>query len=104
MRHTLFALTLGLGLLLVKAPSASACPSCGKAVAGMNGGKSEDSVRAFQVSILFMMGVPASLLAFYGVAFFRLMRKANAGRTCVLPGDEEFASAPSDYVAAPTAG
>jgi hypothetical protein len=65
------------------APTTSACPGCKEAVAAAddeNGTPAKDYSRegaAISYSVLFMLAVPAMLLAGFGTAFYRLSRKAQ---------------------------
>lgn len=73
MRNASWFLTCGIAALffLAAVDSASACPMCQLAV------KSDTRLpRAYMYSILFMLGMPATLTAGFGLGFYRLARKA----------------------------
>ncbi|MCC7422523.1 MAG: hypothetical protein IT428_19765 [Planctomycetaceae bacterium] len=53
------------------AATALACPFCGEANA-----VDENRSKAFELSILFMLGMPPMLLAAFGYGFYRLYRKS----------------------------
>jgi hypothetical protein len=76
------SLTLLLLVAVVTAvPSASACPGCKEAVAATddeNGTPANDFSEegaAYSYSVLFMLGMMATLLGVFGTAFYRLTRK-----------------------------
>ena len=53
--------------------AANACPNCKLA------NESESSrPRAYMYSILFMIGMPATIFTGFGVSFYRMVRKAQA--------------------------
>jgi len=78
-----FVLALVLVAVGVMAARVSACPGCKEAVAAAddeNGTPAKDYSRegaAISYSVLFMLAVPAMLLAGFGTAFYRLSRKAQ---------------------------
>jgi hypothetical protein len=67
-------LTIATGLLLclMAARPASACPMCKLA-----NESNERLPKAYMYSILFMLGMPASVLTGFSVSFWRLSRKAT---------------------------
>jgi hypothetical protein len=77
--------------LLAAGPLASAawaCPMCKLA------NETQSALpKAYQASILFMLGVPATVAAGFGVGFYRLSRNSRT------PSDEELAA--YDWNAAP---
>jgi hypothetical protein len=88
-------LTIAAGLLvcLMAAQSASACPMCKIA--------NESDARlptAYMYSILFMMGMPATILTGFSVGFWRLSRKAT--RLQLEAGEQAVAGAADPIVQA----
>jgi hypothetical protein len=71
MRTWMLTLIAGLLLCLSAATPASACPMCKLA-------NETDSrlPRAYMYSILFMLGMPMTVLSGFGIGFWRLSRKA----------------------------
>jgi hypothetical protein len=70
-RTWILTLTAGLLLCLSAAAPASACPMCKLA------NESDNRLpRAYMYSILFMLGMPASVLGGFSFSFWRLSRKA----------------------------
>jgi len=68
----MLTIALGLFLCLTAAKPASACPMCKLAA--------ESDARlpkAYMYSILFMMGMPATISTGFGIGFWRLSRKAT---------------------------
>ena len=62
------ALVIGLG-----GTSANACPNCKFA------NETEDNrPRAYMYSILFMIGMPATIFTGFGISFYRMVKKAEA--------------------------
>lgn len=73
---------LSLAVLGPLASAAVACPMCKAA------NETVDALpRAYQASILFMLGVPAMVATGFGIGFYRLSRKLPAA-----PTDEELAA------------
>lgn len=74
------------------AATALACPFCGEANA-----VDDNRSKAFELSILFMLGMPPMLLAAFGYGFYRLYRKSVKANAPVAdePSEELVASAPT---------
>jgi hypothetical protein len=72
-RRTTWLSTLGAAALVCLATAAplSACPMCKLATE-----TTSRQPRAYMYSILFMMSMPAMLTSGFGIAFYRLSRKA----------------------------
>jgi hypothetical protein len=67
----MLAIVAGLFVCLTAAKPASACPMCKLAT------ESDSRLpKAYMYSILFMMGMPATISTGFGVGFWRLSRKA----------------------------
>ena len=67
MNRFVLAVLLTATLLLGSVQTASACPSC------KNGVASDSKLpMAFQMSILFMLGVPATLMTGLGIGLYRM--------------------------------
>lgn len=63
--------TLAIALFLVSG-SAVACPNC------KLGNETESGrPRAYMYSILFMIGMPATIFTGFGISFYRMVKKAN---------------------------
>jgi hypothetical protein len=70
-RRSILTLIAGLLLCLSAATPASACPMCKLA------NESDSRLpRAYMYSILFMLGMPMTVLSGFGIGFWRLSRKA----------------------------
>lgn len=65
------ALGLALGIVPLADQAVQACPGCKTA-------NETESLRprAYMLSILFMLGMPATVFAGFGVAFYRMSRKS----------------------------
>jgi hypothetical protein len=65
-----------LGLMAAPAamPTAEACPMCQVA----NESTGDQRPRAYMVSILFMLAMPATVLTGFGIGFYRLSQKSVA--------------------------
>lgn len=67
--------TLNLGVL---AEPAAACPNCkvgNESPTSADGTQENRKPQAYMYSILFMLAMPATLLAGFGIGFYRLSRK-----------------------------
>lgn len=73
-RFLLMAICL-LGLMAAPAvmPTAAACPMCQAA----NESAGDQRPRAYMISILFMLAMPATVLTGFGIGFYRLSKKSN---------------------------
>ncbi|MCR9199370.1 MAG: hypothetical protein NXI04_12050 [Planctomycetaceae bacterium] len=61
--------------LCVSSSSAMACPNC------KLGNETESSrPRAYMYSILFMIGMPATIFTGFGISFYRMVQQANAAQ------------------------
>ena len=70
--RTLLTAAAALAVLTALPAAAEACPMCKTAA------EADDRLpRAFFASILFMMGVPFTLAAGFGVAFWRLSKRPD---------------------------
>ena len=75
---------LAVALMVMSGSTADACPMCQAAnedgqVDGLDGPQAMTTVpRAYMYSILFMLAVPAGLLASFGIGFYRLSKRASA--------------------------
>jgi hypothetical protein len=79
----------------VLAQAASACPMCNQSIA------EEDKLpKAYMVSILFMLGMPATIFTTAGILIHFKIRKYNAEQAALLAGDATFPT-PVDHPAAP---
>jgi hypothetical protein len=69
----LVAFSLASGLLPVATTPAAACPGCKTA-------NETESLRprAYMLSILFMLGMPATVFTGFGLAFYRMSRRSPA--------------------------
>ena len=75
-----FAVVCGLTLF---AAAAQACPLCSQAIVA------EDSVpKAYMYSILFMLGMPATVFTGIGTCIFLKFRKFNAEQHVGIAGDD----------------
>lgn len=94
MRHLLSIAVLVTGFVLAgpAAQFASACPLCKEA------NETNPALpRAYMYSILFMLGVPATVLAGFGIGFYRLSRTANKAADAVaFTGNEELGGPPEE--------
>jgi len=72
----LFPLALALGLLLLCADSALACPTCKENLA--NDPEAANIVRGYFYSILFMLSMPPLILSGLSLYFYYEVRKARA--------------------------
>lgn len=78
-----FAILFAALLAAPDIPDAAACPMCKTA------NESEDRrPQAYMYSILFMLAMPATVLTGFGVGFYRLARKQQAGHDAIVPSDE----------------
>ena len=64
---------LALTILVAGASTASACPNCKLA-----NETESNRPRAYMYSILFMIGMPATIFTGFGISFYRMVRKAQA--------------------------
>ena len=71
-------LVLGLAAAGPLAPPLEACPMCKAANEADQNGEVNTRPRAYMYSILFMLGMPATLLGAYGLVFWRATRTAAA--------------------------
>ncbi len=67
---------LAVGLLVLAAGIAQACPNCKEALSANGGGG--DLVRGYFYSILFMMGMPFTILGAFSFSMYRAVKKAQA--------------------------
>jgi hypothetical protein len=79
-RLSLFVIALGF-LSLVSA-AAEACPMCNQTIANENA-----LPRAYMYSILFMLGMPATVFTSFGVFLHHKFRTHNAAQMGLLQGD-----------------
>ena len=87
---SLLRLTLAAGVFAATAGAvpqawqsqATACPSCKAA-------NETDSRRptAYMYSILFMLGMPATIFSCFGIAFYRMSRREMLAQEAILPED-----------------
>ena len=79
-----------LGALIVGGMSApaTACPMCGQANEAATGEENRRP-QAYMYSILFMMAMPATLLAGFGIGFYRLSRKNAAQQSLESEGPQD---------------
>ena len=82
----LVVLLAAAGLLPFTDGAATACPSC-KAANETNA----RLPRAYMYSILFMLGMPATVFAGFGISFYRMTRNAAADQS--LPEQHQQADA-----------
>ncbi len=83
----LLALMIASGLFAQTTNIAHACPMCQVATEA-----DAHLPRAYMYSILFMLAMPATMFAGFGIGLYRLNRKENAG----LPALEQFARDAAD--------
>lgn len=83
---SLFAALLTGGL----SASAVACPMCSQANESAQGEEENARPRAYMYSILFMMAMPATILAGFGIGFYRLSKKNGD------PADAADANSPAE--------
>jgi cytochrome c biogenesis protein CcdA len=70
---------LALGLLLGLGEAASACPSCQAALAAHDP-ESANLVRGYFYSILFMIGMPFTMLSIFSFSMYRAVKQAERER------------------------
>lgn len=72
-------------VLFLASGSAMACPNC------KLGNETESSrPRAYMYSILFMIGMPATIFTGFGISFYRMVKKANLEAGHADPSAGEF--------------
>lgn len=76
--------TLALATAGTWAPPAQACPMCKVANEDNPDPSAAARPRAYMYSILFMLSMPASLTAFFGVTFYRMSRKHQSLNAALL--------------------
>jgi hypothetical protein len=81
---------LAVGLLLGLGEAAWACPSCQAALAAHDP-QSANLVRGYFYSILFMIGMPFSMLGIFSFSMYRAVKKAERERGLWQPGGESNA-------------
>jgi len=72
------AFALGVLNLGLTAEPASACPMCKTANETAGETEADRRPKAYMYSILFMLSVPATLVAGFGIGFYRLSKKQAA--------------------------
>ena len=79
------------GLSPMAATQLQACPSCKNA-------NETDSLRprAYMYSILFMLGMPATVFASFGIAFYRMSRRTALEQQELMDSDTTNVSEPDD--------
>lgn len=70
------ASTFALSVILLMSAEASACPNCKLA-----NESTSNRPKAYMYSILFMIGMPATIFTGFGLNFYRMVRKAQAAET-----------------------
>ncbi len=77
--QSLCAATLAIAMLnsAVMVSTAGACPMCGQANES-DQAEANRRPQAYMYSILFMMAMPATIFAGFGIGLYRLSRKADA--------------------------
>jgi hypothetical protein len=92
MRHFLrlpiFAAAVLVGVALF-ASAAQACPMCNQSIA-----EDEMLPHAFMYSILFMLGMPATVFAGFGTLLYVKFRKFHASQPIRMAGDDLVAQRP----------
>ncbi|MCA9050067.1 MAG: hypothetical protein KDA89_15125 [Planctomycetaceae bacterium] len=68
---------------------AVACPNCKFA-----NETEKDRPRAYMYSILFMIGMPATIFTGFGLSFYRLVRNAQHAAESQLPEESQLSSEP----------
>ena len=76
----LFSAALGLGVVALTATVASACPMCNQSIAGQ-----DQLPHAYMYSILFMLGMPATVFVGIGGAIYLKFRKFYATAAVGVP-------------------
>ena len=93
-------LLIAIALVAVAAPAAQACPMCNQSIANEN-----SLPRAYMYSILFMLGMPATVFSGFGIFLCHKFRTHNAAQAAFAHGNSQFpaeAHAPhSDSLADP---
>lgn len=76
---------IALGVVSFAGATAQACPMCNQSIAN------EDALpRAYMYSILFMLGMPATVFTGFGVFLHHKFRAYNAAQTAWPAGDAPF--------------
>lgn len=81
------AMLAAAGVLPVTGNEASACPSC-KAANETDARRP----RAYMYSILFMLGMPATVFAGFGFSFYRMAKKASAEQLAAIEQSQQSAA------------
>lgn len=76
-------LFVAMGVIGLVAGSAQACPMCNQSIANEN-----DLPRAYMVSILFMLAMPATVFTGFGLYIAGQIRSHKAAQAALLAGDE----------------
>ena len=95
LKALLIALTLATGTTAAVTPL-QACPMCKVANEESQDAAAAARPRAYMYSILFMIGMPATIFTGFGLSFYRMVRKAQQA------ADAEAAVAAEAIVAAET--
>jgi hypothetical protein len=97
MRRLILILALTTFGLAASPPAAQACPLCkyaneeGAETGSIEAAAQNARPRAYMYSILFMLGMPATLLSGFGIAFYRMHRQQQAQLAdSVVPGIDPF--------------
>jgi hypothetical protein len=76
LRTTGLAIALGFGLWVPAA--AQACPMCKLAHEEGENGEANTRPQAYMYSILFMLGMPPTILGAFGYSFYRMSKSAGS--------------------------
>ncbi len=74
----LLAILMLWGASFASARPAAACPMCKVAIEEQQDAVALAQPRAYMYSILFMLSMPFSIAAFFGVTFYRMTQKQQA--------------------------
>lgn len=78
-------LLIAFALLAIAAPAAEACPMCNQSIANEN-----SLPRAYMYSILFMLGMPATVFSGFGIFLCHKFRTHNAAQVAFAHGNAPF--------------
>ncbi len=89
MRRTFRMLSISLALAcgFIVSAEARACPMCKAAHESGENGEVNTRPQAYMYSILFMLGMPPTLLGAFGYSFYRMTKAAAPGDSDNLPPD-----------------